>query len=75
MGVHVEEGDEGEDAGGEGGVPGQGEGVPEDERRVLPTEYKIVRKLFSAKRPLQSILSVHPSVRPLSAHRSSKLLF
>ncbi len=34
--VHVEECDEGEDAGGEGGMPGQGQRVPEDERRVLP---------------------------------------
>ncbi len=34
--VHVEEGDEGEDAGGEGGMPGHGQRVPEDERRVHP---------------------------------------
>ena len=33
--VHVEEGDEGENAGGEGGVPGQRQRVPEDKRWVL----------------------------------------
>ena len=39
MGVHVEESDEGEDARGEGGVPGQRQRVPKDEGRVLPKEY------------------------------------
>ena len=37
MGVHVEEGDEGQDPSGERGVPGQGQGVPEYKSRVLPT--------------------------------------
>jgi hypothetical protein len=41
--VHVEEGDEGEDAGGEGGMPGQGQRVPEDERRVLPATIRRIR--------------------------------
>ena len=38
VGIHVEEGDEGEDAGGESWVPGQRQRVPEDERRVLPEQ-------------------------------------
>ena len=32
--VHVDESDEGEDTGGEGGVPQQRQGVPEDKGRV-----------------------------------------
>ena len=37
VGVHVEEGDEGQDPCGQRGVPGQGQGVPEYKCRVLPT--------------------------------------
>ena len=37
LGVHVGEADEGEDAGGEGGVPDLGERVPEDVCGVSPS--------------------------------------
>ena len=47
--VHVDEADEGQDPGGEGGVPDQGQRVPEDEVRV-PSGFwysKSICRIFS----------------------------
>ena len=38
--IHVEQGDEGQDACSEGGVPGQGESVPEYKCWILPRNQK-----------------------------------
>ena len=58
--VHVDQADEGEDPGGEGGVPDEGQGVPENEVGVAPglARVNLIRPVILCQSDLHELGSV-----------------